>query len=351
MVAVPSISILIPSCNRPAKLLRQVIYLYRLVKIGDFSDRRKLDSIEILIAENTSSYSVVTFELRSIFISIVDYLKNYINITYFDCNHSSLSQRLSFLSANANSDYSMFLGDDDLPIVSSILDILQLARNGGCSSVVGRYANLIYNTPFDFRFSFAERPYSNFILDDKSLLVRFSQFQILNSLGTSSTFYALQETNILKDFCEIILKNEENLYYAGYEGIHQAHTISSGKTLFSGIPYLVRDFNYSNYIREDLREAPESDEVPYAGKRSLQISSEIITNSASKSISQAECLNYLLNFRKLTSMLQVDREIVRPFIETVEYTQYFLEMIAPNELNSIMYSYSKTFRFLSLESL
>lgn len=349
MPSKPNLSILIPSCNRPAKLLRQAINLFRLTKIKSATDRIRLDSIKIVIAENTSLECVGSQELRSTFLSILEYLKSYINITYFDCKDYSFSQRLSFLSTNADTDYSMFLGDDDLPIFTSILDILQLARNEGCSSAVGRYANLTYIRPFNFRFSFAERPYCNFILDDKSSLVRLAHYHILNSIGTSSTFYALQETNILKDFAEIILKNEKDLYYAGYEGIHQAHTISSGKTLFSDIPYLVRDFNYSNYIREDLREAPETDSVPYAGNRSIQISSEIISNSLASTVSQAECYNYLINSRRLSAMLQVDREIMRQFIEKVEYNQHFLEMINPNELNSIMYSYDKMFRFVSSE--
>lgn len=95
-------------------------------------------------------------------------------------------------------------------------------------------------------------------------------------LGIPALFYSLQPASILRQFWSLLQSNQSGLFYGGQEFLHQNFLCISGDIFFIDDALVLRDFTYWGYVREAIREAPETDVYPYYGEKAIHMIADLI---------------------------------------------------------------------------
>ena len=339
------ISILIPTYNRPGKLLRLLrgLNLYYSKK---FSSRSLTSSIppieEILIADGSEKQSNHYAHLNDLVTKEINILSSYVNVNYMNLAGYSLNDRLFYLAEHAKSAYVMPLGDDDFPILESLdLALKRIESSNDISVVLGRLINIRGINNDSLCLSIIERPYSGFSIDFDCILSRISSHRVLNALGVPALFYGLQSKTSYLNFTRLLYDNQKDLFYGGQEFLHQLHCCIGGKISFLEEPMVYRDFTYWAYQREAIREAPDTDAYPYYGEKAINMACNMLVN-ASVFTSEADAINYIDSILNISQSLSKCREYLsHPEIESIVMSLY-AKHIPPCSLEAVTRAWLST---------
>lgn len=320
-----SLTILIPTFNKPGKLFRQLYYLLRLFKtskeISFFSD-----NIKFIIADGSSS--IPSFSWGSSFSGLVRDCQSSFNLQYYHLPDVSLHERLVWLYERSDSEYVMYLGDEDLILFDHLAYALHyLDSNINVSTWAGRLINVISYPFFSPKSSLsaAERPFAGFVLDQSSVPFKISTYFALNAVGTNALAYSIQRRSVIYNYIDYISRHSDTLFYGGTELLHQVVSLSGGGVCIDNRPLILRDFMYENYIVEKQREAPQSDPFPYHGQVAIDLCSAHIAENSNLDFAQSTEL--LLSILRLVPSLQTSRAVVQ---SNLEGGNFYSEIVADN---------------------
>ena len=311
------LSILIPTYNRPMRLLRLLHHLEMQFQEG--TNLVKKFDLEIIIADGSDNHQPSVYDEVN-FSNKISYLQNFSQVKILKRSGDSLHSRLRDLFKSSSGDFILLLGDDDLVILENLYFLLiKYADNTINQTIAGRLVNIRGLSLFGLRFDTSERPYSGVIFDNNDPIVRLSQYFTLNALGTNCLAYSIQSRNIFSKYVDNIT---DDMYFGGLEMLHQVVSILHGNIVLSNIPIIFRDYTYLDYKIESMREAPDTDPNPYLGKNAVDAVVNLISSVTGKNNSYS--LDLINNLNNSIKLLQPSR------LQVLKYTNNKLNLNIPN---------------------
>lgn len=316
------LSILIPTYNRPMRLLRLLHHL--VLQFQESTNLVKKFDLEIIIADGSDGHQASLYNEID-FSDKISYLKNFSQVKVLHRYGNSLHSRLRDLFKSSSGDFILLLGDDDLVILENLYFLLiKYADNTVNQTITGRLVNIRGLSLFGLRFDTSERPYSGVTFDNNDPIVRLSQYFTLNALGTNCLAYSIQSRNIFSKYVDSIT---DDMYFGGLEMLHQVVSILHGVIVISDVPLIFRDFTYLDYKIESMREAPDSDPNPYFGKNAVDAAVNLISSVTGKDNSSS--LDLINNLNYSIKFLQPSR------LHVLKYTDNKLTINIPNSHISV----------------
>ena len=239
---------------------------------------------EILVSDG-SSRSISENAKASILARLPQGLSEKLN--YFSANDLPFLQRLGMLASEASEGAILFAGDEDFPDFYHLDTHLKLLDNDiNLHTIAGRYVNITVNQESKrIGFTSNERPYYDLLINHPSPIVRLVQYFTLDALGTASLYYGILRRERFVEFYRSL--SRENYYYGGVEHMQKYQSLCEGSVYLSPHPAIIRDQLYHNYVVEQLREAPNSDEYPYHGNKAVMRCADILGLATNLSITDA----------------------------------------------------------------
>ncbi len=301
---------------------------------------QEITSFELVIADGSNKEFINSHaDLYKYLSDSIDVLSKFVSVKYQLFPDLSLAKRLAWLALNAEYLVSFVSGDDDLPLYYHLDNISNKLNKYSC--VVGRYVNILGIKENSLTLSINERPYAGFSITANSPFSRFITYNTLNTVGIASTAYSLTSTKNLVHYTSFIAENDEKLYYAGFEAIHQCMMCLNGPIYLSDMPVILRDFTYWNYKAESKREAPEYDSLPYTGSYALELICNLVS-ARCDGISSQVVKDYYCDYVRLAREIEPSRSLVSKSIDPNLLISECLQTLSDKELSLAFAVWRKT---------
>jgi glycosyltransferase domain-containing protein len=312
------VSILIPTYEgRSCRLLRTIDFILRQI-----SDVESEDEMQVIIGDG--SYKSTEAELRA-YVSKVGANKKVL-IRYLHMPGRPPGYRIQRLCFEADTDYIQYCGDEDFPVLHDTKHGAEfLNKNDDYRAVGGVSLNLKFSNK-SFRLCLGERPHHGFDIDGDLPISRVCVALTANALGVAPIFYMVQPRRHLIKYFAALEQSKETIYGGGSEMLHHVFTALEGKIKFGSLLGLSRDQTYHNYVYQENREAPETDEFPYWGKSSVELAARLIVEKSDMNFDQAmQLMGSLLRAQK---NVQGSRQaIVESLDRTLEARAFDLSLL------------------------
>ena len=252
-----TVSVIIPTFNRDAKLARCLDYIRTCFKDNNFLS--EVFDFWIVDGSETATFghSHLVREIEKIGVTV----------DYSHMPNEPLFRRVKTGVFRSSGDFIFVCGDDDLLDFDNVVSDLE--EYGLLDAVVaGRFVNLCGLGWSNVYCTDGERPFSGFEIDLKSPLMRALVLGVSNGYGISSLSYSIIPRRVSELF--YVEFDLDKQYYGGVEFMHQLFVAYHSEVIFTDKIHLFRDYSYIGYVWEDKREALDDEEFIYIGRSAVE---------------------------------------------------------------------------------